>query len=160
MKDAYRYITSEAAAGPGTLVTDLRLGVGVHARPRHPSDVEEGHCCVDHLERRSMARCPDLSFNISSAAARLVVAGCQTVDVVFSSGDVSWTPEMSGRPSFRRTHVDSARSSVSRQPRRRSRSRRREDRHSFHMASSKEQRRCRPPAEGPKYGKMSRNDDI
>ena len=43
---------------------------------------------------------------LSSAAVRLVVAGCSPSDVAFPSGDESLTPEISRRPSFRRAHVD------------------------------------------------------
>ena len=66
---------------------------------------------------------------------------------------------MSRRPSFRRAHVDQGADAVrlSRQPRRRSRSRRSKDRHPLRTAASKELRRRRPPAEGPK---ISRKDDI
>ena len=76
-------------------------------------------------------------------------------EVAFPPGDESWTPEMFRRRPSVTTHVATRvrRSSVSRQPRRRSRSRRREDRHPLHMAASKELRRRRPPAKGPKYGK-------
>ena len=107
------------------LVTDLRFGVGFHARPRRSPDVEEDHCSgVDHLERRSTARCagqlhrpavrhqlPDRPTSRSLRAMSLGRPRC-----------------LAGRP-FVAAHVDpAAQSSVSRRPRCRSLSRRREDR--------------------------------
>ena len=130
--------------------SDLRLGVPVHASPPviPPNDGRQRAAPV----RVSSCRRFHDAFTSDS---RPRPPGClspvtRPSDIAFPSCDEFWTPKMSCRPSFRcrpRPPGVAAKSSVSGRPRRRFRSRRREDQHPLHIAS-KELRRCRSPAEG------------
>ena len=142
----------------GTRSSDLRLVSSASmARPRHPSDVEEGHTVpgstiwtmVDGALYWSKIH-QDFHDGLTSAAlvqryfCRLFVADCPTPsDVAIQSGDESrGTParcrgdEEAASPPRRRSVLPSPLASTRRyvvrlfrQPRRRRRSRRREDRH-------------------------------
>ena len=57
MPKAYRYFTPMSSWTSNVRRTFVSFSASIHTRPRHPSDVEEGHCTdVDPLRRWSTAR--------------------------------------------------------------------------------------------------------
>ena len=57
MPKAYRYFTPMSSWTSDARRTFFSSSASIHTRPRHPSDVEEGHCTdVDPLRRWSTAR--------------------------------------------------------------------------------------------------------